>query len=566
MQNESPLNVVFCWHMHQPEYRDHLTGEYHLPWTYLHAIKDYVDMVAHLENHPAARVVVNFAPILLNQIEDYAQQVQAYLSDGTALRDPLLAALDTAILPSEQEPRQALISACLRVNEQRFIHRFPPYQRLANLARLIQEEKNSIGYLSDHYLADLLVWYHLAWLGETVRRQDPRVQALIEKGSAYTLSDRHQLMQIIGELLSGVLNRYKVLAQRGQIELALSPQAHPIVPLLLDFNSAREAMPEVKLPILANYPDGETRARWHIEEGIKTFEHHFGFKPKGCWPSEGGTSQASLQLYADAGIKWLASGETVLSNSLQQSGWPRDEQHKNWLHQGYQDENSGTQLFFRDDGLSDLIGFHYANWHTEDAVGDLLNHLETIRSAAAHQPGSVVSIIMDGENAWEHFPENGFHFLDQLYAALEKHPTLKLTTFADLSRQQTHKPSPPLVAGSWVYGTFSTWIGDKDKNRGWDMLCDAKRSYDATLAAKSFSEEQLNALQHQLATCESSDWFWWFGDYNPEAAVSSFEQLFRLHLSNLYTLLGVEPPHYLAQRFAHGSGDPSLGGVMRPGQ
>ena len=89
MSAKKPLNVVLCWHMHQPEYRDLVSGEYQLPWTYLHAMKDYADMAAHLEDVPEARAVVNFAPVLLDQINDYANQLHGYLKDAAALRDPL---------------------------------------------------------------------------------------------------------------------------------------------------------------------------------------------------------------------------------------------------------------------------------------------------------------------------------------------------------------------------------------------------------------------------------------------------------------------------------------------
>ena len=123
-----------------------------------------------------------------------------------------------------------------------------------------------------------------------------------------------------------------------------------------------------------------------------------------------------------------------------------------------------------------------------------------------------------------------------------------------------------MVSGSWVYGTFSTWIGDRDKNRGWDMLGDAKCAFDEACASGNLDGDQVVAAKLQLAICEGSDWFWWFGDYNPADSVSDFESLFRMHLSNLYQLIGREAPEYLAHTFARGTGQPSLGGVMRHGQ
>ena len=134
MSAEPRLNVVLCWHMHQPQYRDLISGHYYLPWSYLHAIKDYVDMAAHLESVPEARAVVNFAPLLLEQIDDYARHVHGYLNNGLSIGDPLLAALAQPVLPGEAEARLALVKGCLRANETRVIRRFPDYQRLVDMA------------------------------------------------------------------------------------------------------------------------------------------------------------------------------------------------------------------------------------------------------------------------------------------------------------------------------------------------------------------------------------------------------------------------------------------------
>lgn len=558
------LKVVLCWHMHQPQYRDLVSGVYHLPWTYLHAVKDYTDMAAHLEAVPAARAVVNFAPLLLEQIEDYAKQVDGFLANSLAIRDPLLAALVSPALPPSEEERIMLIKSCVRANEARMIARFPAYHRLAEMAIWFSAHPESQRYLSNQYLADLLVWYHLAWLGETVRRDDARIKRLLEKESGYSLHDRRELLGVIGELLSNVIPRYRQLAARGQVELSVTPYAHPIVPLLLDFTCAREAMPQAPLPLLPQYPGGEERARWHIREGIETFRRHFGFAPVGCWPSEGAVSTPSLKLLAQAGFRWAASGEGVLHNSLAQSGHAEHGMKEAWLYRHYSVADSGMSCFFRDDGLSDLIGFTYASWHADDAVNNLVHHLENIARCCRAHPEHVVSIIMDGENAWEHYPENAYFFLGALYRRLSEHPVIELTTFSDCLKTVPAKNLKQLTAGSWVYGTLSTWIGEPDKNRGWDMLGDAKRAFDA--AASRLGAEQLERARRQLAVCEGSDWFWWFGGDNPAATVADFEQLYRQHLTNLYQLIGAEPPEYLAQVFTRGGGAPKHGGAMRPGQ
>ena len=559
---KNKLQLVLCWHMHQPEYRDLQTGEFMLPWTYLHVIKDYVDMAAHLESVPEAKAVVNFAPILLEQIEEYAKQVHGYLHDRTEMTDSLLAALVGSTMPDNPEDRLQLVKDCLRANRDRQINRYPAFQKLAEMTDWLDSHFDALRYINDQFIIDMLVWYHLAWMGETVKLTDSRVQHLIEKGGAYTPHDRMELLQIIGEQLSHVIQRYKVLARKGQIELSVTPYAHPIMPLLLDIHSTHQALPDAPLPNLTHYSGGEQRVAWHIKKGLKTFERFFDFKPKGCWPSEGAISKQTLKILGESGFTWAASGGAVLANSL---NLPENKQ-PNGRHHPFKVEKTKIVCFFRDDGLSDMIGFDYSKWHADDAVADLIQHLENIR---AHEPeDSVVSIIMDGENAWEYFPYNGYFFLSALYKRLANHPSIELTTFSDCLKGKTAikpKPLKKLLAGSWVYGTFSTWIGDGDKNRGWDMLGAAKLAFDQAITDKRLTDKQLKKAEHQLAICEGSDWFWWFGDYNPGQAVSSFEKQFRLNLANLYRLLENEPPAYLSLSFTQGSGTPAMGGVMRSG-
>ncbi len=565
MSANAPLKVVLCWHMHQPQYWDWEGGVYQLPWTYLHAIKDYVDMAAIIEANPAARAVVNFAPILIEQLDDYSRQIKGYLTDNSPLRDPLLTALATSALPSDRGQHASLIKACLRANRERLIDRFIPYRQLVELAECILDSAAGIRYVSQQFLFDLLTWYHLAWMGETVRRKDARIQALMAKGNGYSLHDRRLLLEIIGDQVATVIPRYRKLAESGQVELSVTPYAHPIVPLLLDIKSTHEAMPGAPLPMITDYPGGEARARWHIERGIQVFEEHFGHKPVGCWPSEGSLSEATVELLGEHGFQWAATGEMVLRNSLNKAGI----NDIGCIHRAYQLKEAPLNCFFRDDGLSDLIGFTYSSWHGDDAVNNLVGHLENIANACHDAEGNrVVSIILDGENAWEYYPENAFHFLTALYKRLGEHPGLELTTFRAVTDAKL--PTfrlPNLVAGSWVYGTFSTWIGSGDKNRGWDLLTEAKKVFDRVVATGKLSPERLDQVEQQLAVCEGSDWFWWFGDYNSAESVRDFDRLYRLHLSRLYTLLGVEPPDSLSQIISHGgSVDPANGGVMRRGQ
>ena len=562
-ENLNKLNVVLYWHMHQPEYRDLRNGEYHLPWTYLHTIKDYVDMVAHLENNADARAVVNFAPVLLEQIDDYAQQLENYLQHGQALRDPLLSTLADPVLSLSEEKRLHVIKSCLRANKQRLVEPFEVFKTLSEMAEAGLKTPEIIPYYSEQFFSDLLVWYHLAWMAETVRKTDIRIKSLMKKAEHFTLHDRHVLVEVIYELSSNVIERYKLLAESGRIELSMTPYAHPIVPLLIDLKSAEQAMPDAELPVADHYPGGSERTRWHMQKGIEVFKKYFGFEPKGCWPSEGSISNETIELISDMGIDWLASGETVLRNSMEKS----DIQPGECIHEGYHFRDASVSCFFRDDGLSDLIGFKYSDWHADDAVANLINHLETISESCAAKDDAIVSIILDGENAWEYYPQNGCYFISALYEQLAKNPAINLTTYSEYLK--THKATKNLneiVAGSWVFGTFSTWIGEKDKNRAWDMLVEAKNIYDKVINQGELSSDEMQNAEMQLATCESSDWFWWFGEYNSSESVSAFDEQYRLHLSNLYQLLKIEPPEYLSHAFTFGTGDPAMGGVMLPGQ
>ncbi|HLJ38223.1 MAG TPA: glycoside hydrolase family 57 protein [Steroidobacteraceae bacterium] len=556
------LPVVLLWHMHQPQYRDAFNARYALPWTYLHAIKDYTDMAAHLEDNVEARAVVNFSPVLLEQLEDIATRTAAHLEKGAPLPDPVLSLLGPDALPKEPAPRLALLKACLRAQRKQMIERFGPYLELATIAETLATPER-VAYASDQFIHDLAVWYHLAWLGETVRRADPLVAQLTERGRDFSAAQRRALLTLIGKLVGGIVPRYRALAERGQCELSVTPYAHPIIPLLLDFGCARMAVPDIPLPVHPGYPGGAARSEWHVEEAIAVFSRAFGTRPAGCWPAEGAVSEATLKLLAANGFRWAASGGAVLRNSLAFAD-PRAAEDAASYNRPYRAQGVGLNCFFRDDNLSDLIGFTYATWHGDDAAQNLANELTQLARRYQGDPGHAVLIALDGENAWEHYPFNGYYFLKALYSVLAEHPQLELMTLSGcLARGLQPAPLARVVAGSWVHGTLATWMGDADKNRAWDLLCDAKEACDRVLATDKLEAAQRAGIGRQLALCESSDWFWWFGDYNPAESVSQFDELYRHQLVTLYRHLGLNPPDSLALPISTGHGSPEHGGAMR---
>jgi alpha-amylase/alpha-mannosidase (GH57 family) len=376
----------------------------------------------------------------------------------------------------------------------------------------------------------------------------------------------------------GVVGRYARLAQIGQIEISTTPHYHPLAPLLLDFGSARESEPKAPLPENSGYPGGRARVGAHLRSALASHERRFGAAPVGLWPAEGSVSESMLRLLSGNGLSWVASGEQVLANSLRATGHEAESRSR-YLYRPYRVETApDLSLFFRDDKLSDMIGFEYQNWHGSDAAANFVGELERIAAEASQDERPLVSVILDGENAWEHYPYNAYYFLHALYQKLEAHPTIRATTYAAFLRESAkHGVAPAgaapaaaheldrLVAGSWVYGNFSTWIGSADKNRAWDLLCAAKQSFDLVSASGRLDAERSAAAERQLADCEGSDWFWWFGDYNPGPAVASFDRLYRAKIGNLYRSIGLPIPAALSEPVSHGHGDPEGGGSMRRG-
>ena len=561
MRAERRLDLVLLWHMHQPDYRDYETGEFRFPWTYLHVTKDYSDMAWHLEHHPGIRAVVNFTPVLLDQIEDYSEQ----FASGR-FRDPLLRLLARA----EKEPlsaaeRALILERCFQAGHRGIIQPFPAYKALHELFAMTGfRGQDWSHYFSDQCFFDVLTWFHIGWTGETVRRSSETVTRLMAVGTRFSHTDRLALLELIGEQVRNIIPRYAKMAAAGAIELSTTPQHHPLAPLLMSFGTAREADPDVVLPQAPEYPGGTERLAAQIRVAIDEHARRFGEPPVGVWPAEGAISDGFLGLLASHGFKWTASGGQVLRNSLSAT---KTDARDTRPYRAYCDAatSPGLALFFREDRLSDLIGFEYARWHSRDATANFISRLEAIAAAADEDEVPLVSVILDGENCWEYYPYNGYYFLDELYRRLESHAGIRTTTYRVCVEREGEALAAldRVIAGSWVYGKFDTWIGSPDKNRAWDLLCAAKRSFDLVIGSGRLGAEQARAAYRQLAACEASDCFWWMGDYNPRAAVASFDALYRAGLANLYRQLDLPVPAALAQAISHGEGEPEANGAVR---
>jgi alpha-amylase/alpha-mannosidase (GH57 family) len=549
-----PLYVCFLWHMHQPFYKDPVQGEYILPWTYLHAVKDYYDMPAIVDATPGAKVVFNLVPSLLEQIRDYAQ--------GTAL-DPFLvrAGMDPAEMV--EEDKLFLLDNFFSANKKRMIE---PYQRYHELYCLAGDDapgtpRDRLRALSDQDLLDLQVWFYLSWTGEAARRNFPVFARLIAKGKNFDAADKKLLFETQRTLIGEIIPLYRKLHEQGKAELSVTPYFHPILPLLCDSRIAQIAMPKVILPDGVPFMHPED-AKSQIAQGIACFEEIFGSTPKGMWPSEGSVSDQALSLMAGQGLKWAASDEWVLAHTL--SGGLGANREALYHPYAFHLEGRDIALFFRDHSLSDLIGFTYSQWDSARAVTDFIGKLKEVRQQVPSS--SVVSIIMDGENAWEYYQDNGLPFLGALYAALAKTPGLAPATFSEVLRQVPERRVLGRIhPGSWINANYGIWIGHPEENLAWEYLARAraaavdKNPEVALLLAQSdrsaghdsgdcgndsgdCGNDVAQLVCKSLHAAEGSDWFWWYGDDHFSAHAGSFDLLFRHHLMNVYQLLDMDVP------------------------
>jgi alpha-amylase/alpha-mannosidase (GH57 family) len=521
----SALNVCILWHMHQPDYRDPISGQTLLPWTWLHGLKDYAEMLETIAE-TRARVTVNLVPSLIEQLERYANgsDRDSWLELLTRYPDSF-----TAI------ERRFVVEHFFSVNIETQVQVNPRYRQLYAQRGSLSDQ--DVERFSAQDLLDLQVLFLLAWTGSHMRRKNPLVRELIRQRHSFTQVQKLELLDSCHVEISRVLDFHRKLEGEGLIEISVTPYAHPILPLLCDLRTAHEPSPKLAIPTVDfRFPDD---ARLQVREGLKTAQRIFGERARGMWPAEGAVSEAAAILLKEEGAQWAATDEDILARSLGGGLVPR-----NRLYQIYQYQ--GLPLLFRDRELSDRIGFLYANWKTEDALKDL--H-QCLRSIAADAPGGTVSIILDGENCWERYPDNGYPFLRELYQTIHADPKLEMTTVSQALAGSQPVPLTRLAAGSWIRSDFTTWIGHPEENLAWELLYQARTDCISNEIAEALvhPQEPLSDLVRELLRAEGSDWFWWYGDEHMTAQADIFDRLFRLHLEGLYHLKGLPVPTRLQQ-------------------
>ncbi len=512
------LNLCFFWHMHQPYYRDDIASETLMPWTFLHGIKDYYDIPWYQSRFENIKSTFNLVPSLLKQIELYIEK---------KADDKLLNILYKDIYQLNDDDKKTLESYLFLSNEKNMIK---PIRGYYNLYLKYRTHKDFTLFTNEEIL-DLEVYFLLSWCGVYLKEHNELVIKLLNQGRDYTHQDKMELLATLEEFLDQIVPLYKSLYKKGQISLTTTPYYHPIAPLLIDRKSALDARYDTPMPTTDS--DFQEFAVKNIEKAISYFNDIFGFVPNGLWPAEGSVSYKTAELFAQKGINYIYSDEEILYKTLRSS--KKENIYKNYF---LEFTDGRLDIRFRDKFLSDLIGFTYSTKEAEDAVSDFIKHLKAIYELYDFSP--LVNVVLDGENAWEFYKNNGFDFFEKLYSQLEKEEWIETVTADEISTKEDIKTVKidSLATGSWISGNFDIWIGHKEKNKAWELLDLTYKRYGENI--EKLSEEQKHLIEKEFMIALGSDWFWWYGDQHYTVQKSEFDAMFRKHLINIYDIIDIQ--------------------------
>jgi len=548
------LRVVLLWHQHQPFYKDLVTGQYRLPWTRLHALKDYFGMVKLLDEFPHVHQTFNLVPSLILQIQDYVS--------GQA-QDPFLQVASRPAKDLSVEDRRFALQYLFQAHPVNVIGRYPRYRELFEKFRNSgSSPEHAERYFLPQDFTDLQVLSQIGWFDEFFL-EEKDIAGLIRKGRDFSLDDQRLVIARERELMGRVLPAHAEAARKGLIEISTSPFYHPILPLVCDTNMGAVSSPGLPLP--QNRYRHPEDAEQQLLRGLNLHEKVFGIRPTGVWPSEGSVSQEVLGIGQKLGVNWMATDEGVLGRTegiffaRDGNGYLNsDLAHR--LYTFYRYENAGTSmnLLFRDHTLSDLIGFVYSGMPPLEAANNLVAKIrDSARPIVQGGRDAIIPIFLDGENAWEYYPRSGREFLRRFYDALQRDPSMEAVTVSEaIARHKNPGQLRSLVPGSWINANFNVWIGAPEDNKAWDYLYAARNFYDQ--AAPSATEDQRKLAWEEILIAEGSDWNWWYGPEHHSANDRDFDELYRKHLSNAYQALGGTPPDYLAQPITGGGGRPAF--------
>jgi len=493
-----------------------------LPWVRLHAVKDYTDLLLLFEEFPQVKHTVNVVPSLLMQLSEYAHGIRDLVQELT---------IRPAATLTDDE-KLSIARLFLLCNHEHMIAPYPRYAALADAIRAKQWHA-----LSTQDWLDLQVWYLLTWIGPVSRLHEP-VAGFLRKAAGFTEEDKLTLLAEHGRLMAAMVPTMRRLYGAGQIDVSVTSYMHPILPLLCNTDVAREALPNASLPSTPfRAPDD---AHEQVRRAIDMFRSTFEHAPCGVWPAEGSVSTEAIGILSAHGIQWAATDEAVLRHTLGEAYGPTSAYFPWTVHT----EHGDVGMLFRDHALSDAIGFEYQRWDADAAANDFLFRLEERKRSIVQVHGedalehAVIPIILDGENCWEFYPDNGAPFLRALLGKLsndERFVTVTCAAATSAQHRSFMSPLESLVAGSWIDGNFDIWIGSPEKNLAWELLAHARSVVSTTDPSHAVARES-------LLIAEGSDWFWWYEARHQAPNKYDFDVLFRYHLRSIYATVGVPAP------------------------
>ena len=504
-------------------------------------------MVRVLEEFPRVHATFNVVPSLGMQLEEYA---------SGKFDEPWYT---TAFRPAKDltnEDKSEILTRAFQLNYDHLLARWPRYIELHQWVYSMGNNR-AMQSLGERDWRDLQLLSQLAWMDEEYLASDPVVSRLSQKGTDFTEQDKLDLSAKQIELLGRVLPEYRLAAATGQIEISATPFYHPILPLLCDSDIARVSNPGTPLPVPAfRHPED---AREQLVRARRYHERVFGHAPDGLWPSEGSVSEQALSIAAELGFKWFATDEGVLGHTLR-AGFGRDgagvPSNADKLYSPLRVLVGGREMvgFFRDHYLSDLVGFVYSRMDSGAAAEDLHNRIRAIGERVQIGRPLTVSLILDGENAWEYYPGGGREFLRQFYRRIDNDPDIQALTASEAVAAAGEIPTNTgIFPASWINANFEVWIGSGEDVLAWEHLRRARDFYkqQADAAAKGFprapTAEQLAKSYEALLGAEGSDWCWWYGPEHSSANDAEFDAFYRKLLTEVYIALGAEAPDILAE-------------------
>ncbi len=529
-------NVVFLWHMHQPYYVDPTTQTAMMPWVRLHSVKGYLDMISVIEEFPAIRVNFNLTPVLLLQIQE--------LIDGK-ITDLWLDWSRKPAADLGESDKFTLLENFFKLHWDHLVKPHPRFWELLNKrGRTFYHDdiRRGLRYFTTQEFRDLQTWFNLAWCGYTADRLFPELAALKKKGRNFTEQEKNRVLDLHLEIMRLLIGKYRAAEERGQVELTTTPFFHPILPLIYDSDLAARSLPGREFPPRFHHPED---AAAHLTLAVEQHAALFGKPPRGLWPSEGSIAPELIPLMEKCGIEYFCSDEENLFNSLKTEPTHRTGTDHLELFQGWRVTHAGATVhaLFREKPLSDFIGFTAAKNGPAQAASHLLTHLRHIAKLVPADYG-VIPLILDGENAWETFPDGGESFLRALYGGIAAHPA-ELHSCTMEAYFRAHPPRRKITTlhtGSWISSNFDIWIGDPEENRAWELLGQTRDLLQRSIENRTLTAADECAAKREIYAAEGSDWFWWYGPDFTTDNDPLFDALFRQHLKNVHTLCRAATP------------------------